>query len=98
MAAGPDPSRHLGLDLGATNLKWVVVERHAEDWQDIAHGQVSTRAAGGPAAIVEQLAEVGHEALIRWPDLASVGVGVPGLYDPATGSTRFLRSAKMIWS
>ena len=75
----------------------MVVERRAEDWKDIAHGQVPTRAAGGPAAIVEQLAEVGSEAPIRWPDLASVGVGVPGLYDPATGSTRFLVNLPGDW-
>jgi glucokinase len=89
--------RHLGLDLGATNLKWVVVEHEADQWRDIAHGQVPTRAADGPAAIVEQLAEVGREALIRWPDLSSVGVGVPGLYDPATGSTRFLVNLPGDW-
>jgi len=47
--------RHLGLDLGATNLKWVVVEHDADAWRSLAHDQVRTRAADGPAGIVDQL-------------------------------------------
>ena len=97
MAAGPDPSRHLGLDLGATNLKWTVVERDDDAWRTLDRGQVPTRAGGGPAVVVEQLAEVGQEALSRWPDLSSVGVGVPGLYDPRAGATRFLVNLPGDW-
>ena len=34
----------------------------------------------------------------RWPAIATVGVGVPGLYDPATGSTRFLVNMPGDWA
>jgi glucokinase len=90
-------SRHLGLDLGATNLKWVVVERDGDAWHPIDRGQVRTRAAAGPTGVVDQLAEVGGEAIAARPELASIGIGVPGLYDPASGSTRFLVNLAGDW-
>jgi glucokinase len=99
--AGPasDPgrvSRHLGLDLGGTNLKWTVVEHAADDWRVLDRGQVPTR-SGGPDAIVPQLAEVGRVGIERWPGVVSAGVGVPGLYDPRTGATRFLVNIPGPW-
>jgi glucokinase len=89
-------SRHLGLDLGGTNLKWTVVERAGGDWRVLDRGQVPTR-SGGPGAIVPQLAEVGRAAIERWPDVSTAGVGVPGLYDPRTGTTRFLVNVPGPW-
>ncbi|MBA2701972.1 MAG: ROK family protein [Chloroflexi bacterium] len=89
-------SRHLGLDLGGTNLKWTVVEHAADDWRVLDRGQVRTR-SGGPEAIVPQLAEMGRLALERWPDVTSAGIGIPGLYDPHTGATRFLVNLPGTW-
>jgi glucokinase len=97
MAAVAAASRNLGLDLGATNLKWVVVERDGDAWHAIDRGQVRTRAADGPAGIVDQLADVGRAALAERPDLASIGIGVPGLYDPAAGTTKFLVNLPGDW-
>ena len=37
-----------------------------------------------------RLAAVGAEAVGRSPGVTSVGIGIPGLYDPAAGTTRFL--------
>ena len=65
VARGP-VTRHLGLDLGGTNLKWTVVERDGDDWRVLDRGQVPTR-SGGPDAIVPQLAEIGRTAIERWP-------------------------------
>jgi glucokinase len=95
--AGGDASLHLGLDLGATNLKWVIVEHAGDDWRGLERGQVATRAADGPDAIVDQLAHVAREVLARSPGISSVGIGVPGLYDPATGTTRFLVNLPGNW-
>lgn len=86
----PSPSRHLGLDLGGTNIKWAVVENDAGRWRVRDRDQVATPAAQGPDAVVQRLAEVGAEAVGRSPGVSTVGIGVPGLYDAATGSTRFL--------
>ena len=97
MGATAVAGQHLGLDLGATNLKWVIVEHAADDWRGLAQGQVPTRAADGPAGIVLQLAEVASDVIAAWPGTSTVGVGVPGLYDPAAGTTRFLVNLAGDW-
>jgi glucokinase len=98
MALADAPSRHLGLDLGGTNLKWIVVEHTApDDWTALDRGSVATRTSGGPEAIVPQLGEVGQAAIRRWPGVATAGVGIPGLYDPTHGTTRFLVNIPGPW-
>jgi glucokinase len=95
-------TRHLGLDLGGTNLKWTVVEHDGDDWRVLDRGHVPTR-SGGPDAIVPQLAEVGCAAIERWPAadgapaISTAGIGIPGLYDPRTGATRFLVNIPGSW-
>lgn len=86
----PPTSRHLGIDLGGTNIKWAVVENDAGGWRAHDRDQVATPDAKGPDAVVQRLAAVGLEAIGRSPGVTSVGIGVPGLYDAATGTTRFL--------
>jgi glucokinase len=100
MSTGPG-TRHVGMDLGATNLKWAVVEHVDGSWSTLAHGQVPTRVVPDPdavpATVVAQLAEVAAAAIDAWGPVASVGIGVPGLYDPATGTTRFLVNVPGPW-
>ena len=91
-------SRHLGLDLGGTNIKWAVVEHAGDDWRTLGHGQVPTLAPDGPDSVVARLASVGAEAVARFPGVSSVGVGVPGLYDPVTGTTRVLTNFPGSWA
>ncbi len=83
-------SRHLGLDLGGTNIKWVVVEHDADAWRALDRDQVRTPIADGSTAVVARLASVAVDACRRHPGITSVGIGVPGLYDPIEGTTRFL--------
>jgi glucokinase len=92
-------NRHLGLDLGGTNIKWVVAEL-AGDGQvrAVGRGLVPTPPVGGPDAIVPRLASVAREAAAPWPGIASVGIGVPGLYDPVAGTTRFLVNVPGEWA
>ena len=94
----PPTSRHLGLDLGGTNIKWVVVERAGGDWRVLDRDHVGTPTAAGPDAVVTSLAEVGAEAIGRSPGVATVGIGVPGLYDSATGTIRFLTNLPGPWA
>ncbi|MDP8904103.1 MAG: ROK family protein, partial [Chloroflexota bacterium] len=91
-------NRHLGLDLGGTNIKWALVQRAGDEWRTVDHAQVPTQAELGPPAVVSRLADVGAQAVARWPNVSSVGVGVPGLYDPATGATRFLPNLPGDWA
>lgn len=94
----PAASRHLGLDLGGTNIKWAVVERDGSAWQTVDRDQVATPSPGGPDVVVPRLASVGSEAMERWPGISSVGIGVPGLYDAAAGTTRFLVNLPGPWA
>jgi glucokinase len=95
-------TRHLGLDLCATNLKWVIVELADGAWAIVAREQVATRLAGAPedvpAAVVAQLGEVAAEAIQTCGPATSVGIGVPGLYDPAAGTARFLVNIRGPWA
>ncbi len=91
-------SRHLGLDLGGTNIKWVVLQHEAGVWESIDRDQVPTLAADGPDAVVARLSTVGAEAIARNPGVSTVGIGIPGLYDPATGVTRFLVNIAGAWA
>ena len=91
-------SRHLGLDLGATNIKWAVAERMGDDWRILDRGQVETPSGGAPDAVVQRLIEVGRDAIARSPGVVSVGIGVPGLYDPVAGTTRFLVNMPRDWA
>ena len=34
--------QHLGLDLGATNLKWAILTRDEDEWSTVARDQVRT--------------------------------------------------------
>ena len=95
---GPVTSRHLGLDLGGTNLKWAVVERSNGDVRTLATGAVATRTDRGAGGVVEQLAEVGNAAIRRVGTVVSVGVGVPGLIDPAAGITHLIPNIPGDWS
>ena len=96
------PSRHLGLDLGGTNLKWTVVERAGEAWSVVDRDQVATRRSVSaddiPASVTSQLAEVAVAARDLAGPIRSIGIGIPGLYDPHTGRTRFLVNIPGPWA
>ncbi len=95
-------TRHLGLDLGGTNIKWVVVEHEQEGdhdvWRVLERDQLTTPASDGPDAVIPRLIEAGRDAIARCAGVETVGIGVPGLYDPATGATRFLVNLPGAWA
>src|SRR6202142_3557205 len=101
MSQGP-ATRSLGLDLGATNLKWAVVDQAVDTWTTVATDQVATRVMAdpdaAPDAVVAQLAEVAMAAIARCGPVRCIGIGVPGLYDPATGAARFLVNLPGPWA
>lgn len=82
--------RHLGLDLGAAWVKWVVLEQD----DVIASGRLETRAADGPEAVVTRLASVAGDA----GRVDTVGIGVPGLYDAERGAATFLPNLPGDWA
>ena len=73
-----DTTRHIGLDLGGTNIKWVLAEHVAGDWHTVDQGQVPTDVSGGEATVVPQLAALAIEVRDGAAgEVASLGVAVP---------------------
>ena len=95
-------TRHLGLDLGGTNLKWAIVEHGAGTWRSLARDSVPTRQVPEPrdmpGAVTAQLGEVARVAIDAAGPVRSIGIGIPGLYDPTTGRTRFLVNVPGPWA
>jgi glucokinase len=75
--------------MGATYIKWVVLEGD----EVAADGKRETRAADGPDAVIERLLAAGGEA----GEVDTVGIGVPGLFDGAAGTTTFLTNMPGGW-
>ena len=95
-------SRHLGLDLGATNLKWAVVEHEKDTWRVLANGQVPTRIVPDPNAVpdavVSQLAEVATGAIGAWGPVVSAGIGLAASLDLAAGGARLMPNIPGPWA
>lgn len=91
-------TRHLGLDLGATQLKWAVVESTDGRWDRLATGLVPTRVDAGADGIVGQLAETVRAAAADWSGIASVGLGIPGRYDAAGGRVILTPNIPVDWA
>lgn len=91
-------TRHLGLDLGATNVKWTILEQAPDAWRVLDRGHARTDAVAGPAAVVTQLQTMAESAIGAWPDVGSIGIGVPGLYDAEDGTARFLPNLPGEWA
>lgn len=91
-------TRHLGLDLGGTLLKWAVVESTDGGWDRLATDLVPTRLDAGADGIVDQLAETATAAAADWGPIASVGLGIPGRYDAAGGRVTLTPNIPVRWA
>jgi glucokinase len=92
-----DRSRHLGLDLGATNIKWAALEHGGTGWAVLDRGQLPTRGEDGADAVIARMADCAERVGATWPGISTIGVGVPGLYDGATGTATFLPNLPTAW-
>jgi glucokinase len=90
-------SRHLGLDVGGTNLKWAVVERNGES-RVLKTGRLPTDVGLGEQSVVRQLLDVASNVFSDIGGIDSVGVGMPGVLDPAAGVTRFIPNVPGNWA
>jgi glucokinase len=71
-------TRRLGLDIGGTNVKLAVLEGE----RVVDRQTTPTGAADGPAAVLERTAALGASA----GAVESVGVCLPGVFDPQAGT------------
>ena len=89
-------SRHLGLDVGGTNLKWAVIERDTEP-RLLKTGILATETRAGERSVVRQLLDVARDVFADTEGIESVGVGMPGVLDPSAGVTRFIPNIPGVW-
>lgn len=88
-------SRWLGLDLGGTNIKSVVVE--GDDLEVVHRATSATDAADGPAAVIDRLVDAGRQAIDDRGAVDGVGVGVPGLFDAEAGTIELFPNLPGPW-
>jgi glucokinase len=89
-------SLHLGLDVGGTNLKWAVVERETEP-RLVKTGRLPTDTRGGEQSVIQQLLDVARSVMSDTGGIESIGVGMPGVLDPAAGVTLFIPNIPGHW-
>jgi glucokinase len=94
----PEPRRHLGLDLGGTNIKVAVVEERDGALAVVVRERLPTEGHRGPEGVVRRLAEVGRQALDRHGAEGAVGVGVPGVFHEEAGHAVLLPNLPGDWN
>jgi len=93
-------SLHLGLDLGGTNIKCAVLERPGEPGalpRVLATASTPTRSEDGADAVLGRVAALGRATAAPLGDVATVGVGLPGHFDAATGTATLLPNLHGDW-
>lgn len=91
--------RFLGLDLGGTNIKVVVLEDVSTESipRVVFTAQHETYAERGPDGVTERLIEVGRATLDDIGPVDAVGLGVPGLFDAETGQIELFPNLPGPW-
>lgn len=88
-----------GIDLGGTKIAVAIIEQ--ESGRVLARSQAPTDSHEGTEAVLRRMADLVHsacsDASIAVAELAAVGLGVPGVYDLATGHTHFLPNLAGAW-
>lgn len=74
----------LGVDLGGTNIKYVVIELADNTVSEVLKNQIATEAALGPEKVTENIARLISEIDSQF-NLSAIGVAVPGIFDHENG-------------
>lgn len=87
-----------GVDLGGTSIKAAV----ADDTGDLlAQDAISTESHLGPASVLERTSELLRRLVAQTghgrDELIGIGMGVPGLVDVPSGTTKFLPNLATQW-
>lgn len=84
-----DGEQRIGVDVGGTNLRVGVVQRHQLLWETRHHADFSSicRSYDAPLALEQIVGELDlaiEQARKQFPGVAAVGIGFPGFIDPHT--------------
>ncbi|MCW2635170.1 MAG: glucokinase [Blastococcus sp.] len=90
--------RYLGLDLGGTNIKGVVIDVGGDGPPVvIARAMAPTHGEELPDGVTARILALGRELAGRCDGIAAVGLGVPGLFDRTTGDVEFFSNLPGAW-
>lgn len=89
--------RYLGLDLGGTNIKVAVLEKGDRGYEVVSTSRTRTGAEGGPGAVADNLVASARGAIEAEPDITSIGLGVPGLFDRDRGTIEMFPNLPGDW-
>lgn len=90
-------TRYLGLDLGGTNIKAVILEMEGERVETVFFDTVLTHAARGPGEVIDRLIDVGRRMESSHGPFEAVGVGVPGIFDRDKGTIELFPNLPGPW-
>ncbi len=88
-----------GVDLGGTSIKAVVADMYGKI---LATESAPTESHAGPEAVIDRIGDLVSRLQDKASDgtssrLLGIGMGVPGLVDVKTGTTRFLPNMPTKW-
>jgi glucokinase len=90
-----NPVLYTGVDLGGTNLSAALANAQG---QVLAERKQPTHSYEGPASVLDRIvgmvSELAHQLGVK---PTALGMGVPGLVDVATGTTKFLPNLPTQW-
>jgi glucokinase len=90
--------RYLGIDVGGTNSKLAVVEAATDDTPGLLATATIPTGSGDPGEVLGRLAAAGARLVAGHGPVAAAGVGVPGLFDEASGRATFLPNLPPAWN
>jgi glucokinase len=90
-------NRYLGLDLGGTNIKAVVLGVEDDTIDTMLFETVLTHADRGPLGVIDRLIEVGRRMEGEHGPFEAVGLGVPGIFDSERGTVELFPNLPGPW-
>jgi glucokinase len=93
-------TRYLGLDVGGTNTKLAVVTTAGDgpDPPELVATVTIPTGPGDPGDVLARLAAAATELVAASGPVAAAGVGLPGLFDEASGRVVFLPNLPEAWT
>lgn len=84
-----------GVDVGGTKIAAVIADARGDL---VAQGTIPTQAQGGPAQAVERTSRLLHDLCSSHSvNILAIGIGLPGLVDPETGTIVLLPNLPRQW-
>jgi len=88
----------LGLDIGGSSIKWALVSHSARDKPRVIEtGIRPIKESRMPEDVITELADITRTARHAHGVLTSIGVGIPGMFEAATGIPTLLPNFPSAW-